>query len=322
MDHPRRVNRISAGPVVLPAPATSRVLSARHRACSGSAAALASVAFHALVVLPAVWGSAAPKTRLPDQQGAGSSAMASDEEPTETLILVNIPGPTSHFEQHSEHISSRGFAPRDLLITLASPDVTPAVDLSRAITTESREVAPTPAADQAVRRAQLLGMYVGQVKARIERAWLRPRAAITGGVFSCNVTIRQDKRGSVERVVMRACNGGDDWQRSLESAIRAASPMSAPPDPSVFATSLSLSFVAKAFVPGQAEDGYESEHPTILASRVSQVVHDGVLELRITGVPISQAWQGSPSDSAADEVVPKPTSTMEGPDLSNGGSEF
>lgn len=47
---------------------------------------------HALLALPVVWVESAPKLRRPDQMGAGSSAIASAEEPTETLILVNIPG--------------------------------------------------------------------------------------------------------------------------------------------------------------------------------------------------------------------------------------
>lgn len=323
MEYPSGMGRESLRKA-LPSPwETSRSAELRRRGVfSGSVAALASLAFHGLALLPVVWGSASPKTRLPDQQGPGSSLMESAEEPTETLIFVDVLGISRSPDPAPRNVSSRGFAPRDLLISVASPDVAPAFDLSRAIAAENGEVAPDPAVDQAGRRAQLLGQYVGQVKARIERAWLRPRAAIAGGLFTCRVTIRQDRQGKVEQVLLRGCNGGDDWQRSLELAIRSASPLSAPPDPSVFATSLSLSFVANAFVPGQAEDGYQSEHPNILASRVSQVVRDGVIELRIVGAPTVQTWQGPPSDFAADEELPKPTSTMEGPDLSNGGSEF
>jgi hypothetical protein len=289
---------------------------------SGPIAALTSLGFHALLVLPMVWGGSSPKVRPPDQQGAGSSAIASAEEPTETLIFVKLPGVARSTDPLPKTVASRGFAPHDLLISAASPDVAPAVDLSRLLTADDGEMAPASAADQVGRRAQLLGLYIGQVKARIERAWLRPRGTITGGVFNCSVTIRQDRRGNVERVDMHACNGGDDWQRSLESAIRSASPLSAPPDPSVFATSLSLSFVATAFVPGQPGDGYQSEHSNVLASRVDYAVHDGVIELRIVGAPHSQTWPGSSWDSAADEVLPTPTSTMEGPDLSKAGSDF
>lgn len=66
--------------------------SSLRRVVSSSAAAIGSVVMHALLALPVVWVESAPKLRRPDQMGAGSSAIASAEEPTETLILVNIPG--------------------------------------------------------------------------------------------------------------------------------------------------------------------------------------------------------------------------------------
>lgn len=121
--------------------------------------------------------------RLPDQQGAGSTSIVSAEEPTDTLIFVHLPGMTSKSAQPAESMSSRGFAPRDLLITVVSPDVAPALDLNRAIAAEDGEALAESAADQAGRRAQLLGLYIGQVKARIERAWMRPRTAIGDDLF-------------------------------------------------------------------------------------------------------------------------------------------
>lgn len=278
---------------------------------------------HALLALPVVWVESAPKLRRPDQMGAGSSAIASAEEPTETLILVNIPGVTRSAERDPVTLASRGFAPRDLLISVASPDVAPAVDLSRAVVTEDGETARDPAVVPVGRRAQLLGLYVGQVKARIERAWLRPRSGIVGGVFSCSVTIRQDGHGRIEKVALHACNGSDEWQRSLELAIGSASPLSAPPDPSVFATSLSLSFTSRALAPGQPEDGYESEHASVAAADyVYAVARDGIVELRIVGRSRGQTWAGAPLAALADEPLPTPTSTVEGPDLANTVFEY
>jgi hypothetical protein len=51
----------------------------------------------------------------------------------------------------------------------------------------------TRAPDAAVRSA-LYGRYVGQVDARIERAWVRPRSAIGATTFVCIVRIDQDSR--------------------------------------------------------------------------------------------------------------------------------
>lgn len=236
-----------------------RLTHRRRRLFSGLVAALASVAFHVLIVLPAVWGGSGPKVRLPDQQGAGSSSIASAEEPTDTLIIVHLAGITPRSTSPTKSVSSRGFASRDLLVTVASPDVAPAVDLSRELIADESEPMAEPAADQAGRRARLLGMYVGQVKARIERAWVRPRAPIPGGdaVFQCRVAIKQDRTGAVKTVELEQCNGDANWQESLMSAIFAASPLSAPPEPSIFASTLTLTLLSLPYATGRSEDGYE-----------------------------------------------------------------
>jgi hypothetical protein len=55
------------------------------------------------------------------------------------------------------------------------------------------------------------------------------------------------------------CNGGERWQQSLVSAIRTASPLPAPPDASVYADQLSLSFESEGFQPDGSTQGFEPE---------------------------------------------------------------
>jgi hypothetical protein len=77
--------------------------------------------------------------------------------------------------------------------------------------------------------------------------------------FSCQVGIAQDSNGYVMEVTLVHCNGNAHWQQSLVSGIQSASPLPAPPDPSLFASQLRLSFDATAFVTGGPEQGFEPE---------------------------------------------------------------
>ena len=54
-----------------------------------------------------------------------------------------------------------------------------------------------------------------------------------------------------------SCNGPKEWQGSLVSAIRTASPLPAPPDPSVYADVLSLAFTSEGFQAASSLQGFE-----------------------------------------------------------------
>ena len=107
--------------------------------------------------------------------------------------------------------------------------------------------------------AALFGRYMGQVTARIERAWIRPRAPVNGREFQCRVRIEQDRLGTVEEVTLQRCNGDTRWQLSVERAIESASPLPAPPDPAVFTRLLTLELSSEAFEPAKSHEGFESE---------------------------------------------------------------
>jgi hypothetical protein len=106
--------------------------------------------------------------------------------------------------------------------------------------------------------ALMFGRYLGQVSARIQRAWIRPRSPVEGGSFTCRVQIAQSTSGAVQEVTLQQCNGDVRWQTSLVQAIQSASLLPAPPDPSVFSNLSSLELDSDQFHTGSSDDGYES----------------------------------------------------------------
>ncbi len=108
-------------------------------------------------------------------------------------------------------------------------------------------------------RAAMLGRYMGQISARIERAWIRPRTPLESDQFVCRAKIMQARSGAVLEIELQECNGNGRWQASLARAIQSASPLPAPPDPDVFSRVVILDFTALPFSPGSDSTGYEPE---------------------------------------------------------------
>jgi hypothetical protein len=117
--------------------------------------------------------------------------------------------------------------------------------------------------DRDAQKAHLFGIYTGQIQARIDRIWRRPRSpvndsnAVIEDSFRCEAQIIQASNGTVQEILLPRCNGSAAWQHSLVLAIQEASPLPAPPDPSVFSQSIVLSFVGLPLGPGSSEDDYE-----------------------------------------------------------------
>ena len=93
---------------------------------------------------------------------------------------------------------------------------------------------------------------------------MRPRTPIESGRFTCRARIVQDKTGVVQEVELRDCNGDAHWQVSLVRAIQSASPLPAPPNPSVFAKTLTLEFSSEPFIPGGDPEGFEPQARTAM----------------------------------------------------------
>lgn len=88
--------------------------------------------------------------------------------------------------------------------------------------------------------AGLLGRYISELQARIERAWNRPPSAHTG--LKCTLKVTQVPGGTVTDVRLGECNGDSAVQQSIVLAVYRASPLPAPSDPSLFDRHLNLVF--------------------------------------------------------------------------------
>ncbi len=98
---------------------------------------------------------------------------------------------------------------------------------------------------QRFRQQQLLSVrqqYVADITNKVERNWLRP----TGSQGShCRVIIHQIPGGEVIDVRLTECDGDVAFQRSVEAAVRKASPLPKPSDPEVFDREIEFVFEPK-----------------------------------------------------------------------------
>jgi colicin import membrane protein len=93
-------------------------------------------------------------------------------------------------------------------------------------------------------RTGLLSRYQAEIRARVQRAWIRPLSARPG--LRCIVFVTQVPGGEVTGVRLGECNGDAAVRQSIESAVYRASPLPAPPDPSLFERNLKLEFAPDA----------------------------------------------------------------------------
>ncbi|HWF98768.1 MAG TPA: TonB C-terminal domain-containing protein [Steroidobacteraceae bacterium] len=139
----------------------------------------------------------------------------------------------------------------------------------------------------------LSGRYGGQIQARIERAWQRPRDPIDAPFFRCRVEIDQDRTGRVTEVALMECNGDSRWRLSLVQAIQAASPLPAPPIAAMLAQKALLEFRAAAYGPGMPDELYEPARAQSSNQRESAELPKDVLK----------ALRGTPGAARAGKVV-------------------
>lgn len=207
-----------------------------------------TLALHALLFSPLLLGTPGRKFRPPLTDGAAVNAQnAEASEFVSTLIILpdrSITDPAQHddsaYDVIIREVEQRVQDPPSLaeLALVSQPEISGSE-------TATADDAPTPevTGDDAG-RARLFGIYMGQVKARIERAWEHP--ATPEGTFQCKVQISQGDHGEVKEVTLQHCNPHPAWQVSLVQAIQRASPLPAPPTQKVFSAVLTLNFDAQA----------------------------------------------------------------------------
>ena len=231
---------------------------ARGRLAVGAAGLLASLAIHLVLIQAMIWsGGTAVASHV--REGFGANAFGAADEAVTTLFFIEDADAPPSQPELMANLASAGKVLQSLHVTILSTD--PSVD-SALRSLDEREIEP-PSEDESAgereARAALLGRYLGQMRARIERAWARPRTAIGADLFECRVQVLQNARGEVQEVTLQTCSGDTRWQMSLVQAVERASPLPAPPDPSVFAESLQLSFQSAGYVPGESNEGFEPD---------------------------------------------------------------
>src|SRR5687767_7782514 len=231
----------------------------------------ATLLLHGLFLQPMLLGSHASKRPIPEQSGPGSIAVSSDDGNYMTLVMVNLP---SDSDSHvTESLSSVGAAEVDLPIQVASDNPAPLLAPEQFEQEEASEEAAHTAGDPAI-QSLLFGRYTSQIDARIQRAWRKPRSPVNerspGDAFECQVRIAQDAAGNVTEIELMQCEGTTEWQMSLVRAIQRASPLPAPPSPTVFSNVLTLSFEGRPFKPGYREDEYEPRPTSVARTNLAQ----------------------------------------------------
>jgi hypothetical protein len=220
--------------------------------------ALGSALLH-MALIDFMVGGGGSGARVPRMPGLGAATVVSDESSAMTLILLDgtaVDGSEDEFEQSA---SSRGTALQSVQLTVITPSPVREPGFKIDTDEESAQQSTEQASADTLGRAKQFGLYMGQIQARIERAWLRPRTPIGADNFECTVQIHQSPRGEVLEVALRRCNGDARWQISLVQAIERASPLPAPPDPVVFTESFRLSFQSRPFESRDGHDGFEPE---------------------------------------------------------------
>jgi hypothetical protein len=229
-----------------------------HRLTVALLGGAASVMLHVLLFAPVLWGAAGHVKPHPDDQGGGPRSSVSNDAAAMMVTFIDEP---------NDAASKQGRLPEATASLLAAPNrfllpvmPVPEIPIPRVIVlsdSDADEDTVIQPSGSDPGRAVMFGRYVGQISARIERAWMRPRTPIKSGRFTCSARIVQDKAGVVQEVELRNCNGDGGWQVSLARAIQSASPLPAPANPSVFAKTLTLEFSSDPFTSSGDPEGFE-----------------------------------------------------------------
>jgi hypothetical protein len=227
-----------------------------------------TLALHTLALRTVVLGSRAHQIRPPEIQEPGSLLSKSEAKPADALVFIDLPHTLKTTDGLDEALASVRAAIKDGPIPVTQPDPSPPRDLEVLALSDDKNLESSVDSGDGAERARLFGIYAGQIQARIERVWRRPRTPVeergntaksanAPEYFHCQAQIVQDSIGNVQEILLPNCNGSVAWQRSLVLAIQQASPLPAPPSPKVFSHSMMLEFIGNAYNTGSSEGDYE-----------------------------------------------------------------
>ncbi|MCW8922328.1 MAG: cell envelope integrity protein TolA [Gammaproteobacteria bacterium] len=116
-----------------------------------------------------------------------------------------------------------------------------AAELQRKLAEEERRAEEARQAKEKNAKLQSLrSQYVRLIEQKVERNWLRPATSTSS--MSCEIIVTQTSLGDVVDVVLKKCANDLAFQRSIERAVRKASPLPPPPDPGVFDREIHFTF--------------------------------------------------------------------------------
>jgi len=89
----------------------------------------------------------------------------------------------------------------------------------------------------------LKAQWIRAIQAHVEQRWFEPPGIGQGA--SCTVHVMQIPGGEVVGMRFGACNGGEAMRRSIETAVKNASPLPAPAEPGLFEREVRLVFTPR-----------------------------------------------------------------------------
>ena len=234
------------------------------------AGGLLSLALHLLLMAPVLMGpeTNSKRPRVPSSEIGGPADDYSPSSSMTVLFIDELDG-GSHAEsvQTNDRLAA---SPPLSSVSIPAPEPTyslPSVEDD----TDRTRANPGGSSQSDPGRRLLLGRYIGQITARVERAWMRPRTAIEDAdFFACRVRVTQDRSGVVREIELVRCNGTPRWQASLVQAIQSASPLPAPPDADVYSAEVILDFQSAPFTPGGSAEGFEPDTLATAAGKAAE----------------------------------------------------
>jgi hypothetical protein len=234
---------------------------------------LGTLLLHTALIQTLPFGGQIPKAKPPESpqyENAYSKLTGRSEE----LVLLSLPiaiNPNQAAFQLA--ISSLPDLRKMKIQAPITADLPETSELETLALSEDQSANLAPGTTGASEQARLFGIYTGQIQARIDRVWRRPRTPVNeddpsasdSEAFQCEAQIVQDAKGSVQEILLPRCNGSPAWQRSLVAAIQHASPLPMPPSERVFRRSISFNFTGLPYITGAPDDEYERPRQSLTA---------------------------------------------------------
>jgi TonB C terminal len=265
-----------------PIPIRAHPRSARRYWSPGVVGLAGTLILHALVLQSALTGMRSQRFHLPDIQAVVSTLNKTDNATFEALVLLDLSASARTNTDNSKEVASVSMSRKGSSIAIMRPDPSAMLTVKMLeFDTEPEKASEAPVdTGNGTELARLFGIYSGQIQARVERIWRRPRTPINEGgrglktaadteYFLCQVQIVQDSVGNVQEILLPICNGSFAWQHSLVAAIQQSSPLPAPPNPSVFNHTMTLVFTGYVYSADSADDEYEIITSQFVNTRLS-----------------------------------------------------